>query len=47
VPKYWYLLFLPLQGASQLQMSCNATNVTSHQPVYMDAALGNATIGPS
>ena len=38
---------LPLQDASQLQMSCNATNVTSHQPVYMDAALGNATIGPS
>lgn len=38
---------LPLQDASQLQISCNATNVTSHQPVDMDAALGNATIGPS
>jgi hypothetical protein len=37
---------LPLQDASQLQISCNATNVTSHQPVDMDAALGNATIGP-
>jgi hypothetical protein len=38
---------LSLQDASQLQISCNATNVTSHQPVEMDAALGNATIGPS
>jgi hypothetical protein len=38
---------LPLQDASQLQISCNATNVTSHQAVLMDAALGNATIGPS
>ena len=38
---------LDLQGASQLEVACNATNVTSHQPVEMDAALGNATIGPS
>ncbi len=38
---------LDLQGASQLEMTCNAINVNSHQEVYMDAALGNATIGPS
>lgn len=38
---------LNLQGASQLEIACNATDVTSHQPVYMDAAMGNATIGPS
>ena len=38
---------LNLQGASQLEIACNATNVTSHQEVDMDAALGNATIGPS
>lgn len=38
---------LNLQGASQLEIACNATNVTSHQQVDMDAALGNATIGPS
>jgi hypothetical protein len=40
-------LRLDLQGSSQLEIACIATNATSHSSVNMDVALGNATIGPS
>jgi hypothetical protein len=38
---------LNLDGSSQLEISCAAISQTSHSPVSMDGALGNATIGPS
>jgi len=38
---------LDLAGSSQLEIACTAIGGTSHSTVSMDAALGNATIGPS
>jgi hypothetical protein len=38
---------LNLDGSSQLEIACAAISQTSHSPVSMDGALGNATIGPS
>jgi hypothetical protein len=38
---------LDLAGSSQLEIACTAIGGTSHTTVSMDAALGNATIGPS
>jgi hypothetical protein len=38
---------LNLDGSSQLEISCAAISQTTHSPVSMDGALGNATIGPS
>lgn len=38
---------LNLQGSSQLEIACLASDATSHSSVDMDIALGNATIGPS
>jgi hypothetical protein len=38
---------LNLDGSSQLEIACAAISQTSHSPVNMDGALGNATIGPS
>lgn len=36
-----------LQGATQLEIQCQATNDTTHNAASMDAALGNATLGAS
>jgi hypothetical protein len=38
---------LNLAGSSQLEIACDATSVAGHSGVNMDAAMGNATIGPS
>jgi cytoskeletal protein RodZ len=38
---------LNLDGSSQLEIACTSISATSHSPVSMDGALGNATIGPS
>jgi hypothetical protein len=38
---------LNLDGSSQVEIACAAISQTSHSPVSMDGALGNATIGPS
>jgi hypothetical protein len=38
---------LNLDGSSQLEIACDATSVAGHSGVNMDAAMGNATIGPN
>jgi hypothetical protein len=37
---------LNLDGSSQLEIACDATSVAGHSGANMDAAMGNATIGP-
>ena len=38
---------LPLQGTTQLEISCQGINDTSHNPTAVDLGLGDATVGSS